>query len=90
MCGGRWEERMRGVWGKVGGKGVGGRCVHGREMCHWVGGTYGLCGMGPCIRECGSVLYLGMAKEISHLPYSALAGKRSKEPQPPKPSMQTE
>ena len=39
-----------------------------------------------CIRECGSVLYLGMAKEISKYHTDAPAGKRPKKPLPPKPS----
>ena len=43
-----------------------------------------------CIRERGSVLYLGMAKEISKYHTDAPAGKRPKKLLPPKPSMQTE
>ena len=42
------------------------------------------------IRERGSVLYLGMAKEISKYHTDAPAGKRPKKLLPPKPSMQTE
>ena len=42
------------------------------------------------IRERGSVLYLGMAKEISKYHTDAPAGKRLKKLLPPKPSMQTE
>ena len=42
------------------------------------------------IRECGSVLYLGMPRKFHIYHTDALAGKRPKELQPPKPSMQTE
>ena len=42
------------------------------------------------IRERGSVLYLGMAKEISKYHTDAPAGKRPKKLLPPKPSMQRE
>ena len=42
------------------------------------------------IRERGSILYLGMAKEISKYHTDAPAGKRPKKLLPPKPSMQTE
>ena len=42
------------------------------------------------IRERGSVLYLGMAKEISKYHTDAPAGKRPKKLLLPKPSMQTE
>jgi len=42
------------------------------------------------IRECGSILYLGMAKEISNLPYWWLAKQWPKKLQTPQPAMQIE
>jgi len=42
------------------------------------------------IRECGSVLYLGMATEILNLPYFCITQIMAKEATNPKPSMQRE
>jgi len=42
------------------------------------------------IRECGSVLYLGMATEILNLPYLCITRIMAKEATNPKPSIQRE
>ena len=57
---------------------------------NWLGIQVDVRGYHAIIRERGSVLYLGMAKEISKYHTDAPAGKRPKKLLPPKPSMQTE